>query len=159
MNSINFKCRHVVVFIFILLLQACVHAPDKNPYGYNHYKVGKQATRIALDQLGVPYVYGGASPRGFDCSGLVQFTYQQLGFSLPRTVSRLYNYAKPIKRKQLRAGDLIFFNTDGNRISHVGIYFKPHLFIHAPKTGRSVSIENLNNPYWRRRFVSAGRPN
>lgn len=152
--------KYSLINMQVLLLLACTHSP----YRYNDYKsyqqsTGLQVTEIAMQQLGVPYVYGGNSPAGFDCSGLVQYSYNQLGIQVPRTVAKLRRFAKPIPINYLRPGDLIFFNIEGQRVSHVGIYVRPDTFIHAPKRGRTVSIANLNSPYWQRRIVSAGRLN
>ena len=120
--------------------------------------LGLRISHIAFKQLGVPYSFGGTSPNGFDCSGLVQFSYQRVGISVPRTANLQYRRARIIHRAQLRPGDLLFFSLDGGKhVTHVGIYFRNALFIHAPKRGRPVSIEHLDNDYWQSRFVAAGR--
>jgi len=114
---------------------------------------------IARSMLGTPYRYGGDSPqRGFDCSGLVQYAYQQAGLNLPRTTRQQYRHVQAIPSRFLRPGDLVFFSNKYNRfVSHVGIYLGNNRFIHAPSSGKEVSIASLKDPYWRRHFAAAGR--
>ena len=109
--------------------------------------------------LGVPYRYGGSSPsRGFDCSGLVQYAHNQAGIEVPRTTGEQYRAALPITRQALRPGDLVFFRTHKHRyVSHVGIYLGKGKFIHAPSSGKHVSIASLKDDYWRQRYTSGGR--
>ena len=118
---------------------------------------GDDAARIALGQVGTPYQYGGASPSGFDCSGLVHYSYLQAGKSLPRTTSQLWNASDTVERKNIRAGDLLFFNVDG-KMSHVGMSLGGSRFVHAPSSGKKVSVESLDSEYYRRAFIRAGRP-
>ena len=119
--------------------------------------LGDDAARIALGQVGTPYRYGGASPSGFDCSGLVHYSYLQAGKSLPRTTSQLWNASATVERKNIRAGDLLFFNVDG-KMSHVGMSVGGSRFVHAPSSGKKVSVESLESDYYRRAFIRAGRP-
>lgn len=114
----------------------------------------------ALQFEGVPYSYGNASPeKGFDCSGFVKYVYEQQGIHLPRTVKEMASVLTPIPNENIHSGDLVFFNTSGNSISHVGIFMNGSNFIHAPssKTGK-VTVSSLKNNYWRERFVDARRP-
>ena len=103
------------------------------------------AVGIAEQYLGVPYVYGGASPSGFDCSGLVAYVYAQLGVSLPHYTVSQYNYPNGVhvSRSQLQPGDLVFFAGLG----HVGIYIGGNQFIHAPHTGSYVKIDSMDGWY------------
>jgi cell wall-associated NlpC family hydrolase len=101
------------------------------------------AASIAARYLGVPYVWGGASPAGFDCSGLVSYVYGQLGLSLPHYTVAQWNATTSISTADLSPGDLVFF--DG--LSHVGIYVGDGRFIHAPHTGTVVQISSLSG-YW-----------
>ncbi len=94
-----------------------------------------------MQYLGVPYVWGGASPGGFDCSGFVMFVYAQMGVSLPHHAADQYNYGTPVSRDQLEPGDLVFF--DG--LGHVGIYIGGGQFVHAPHTGDVVKISSLDD--------------
>jgi cell wall-associated NlpC family hydrolase len=98
-----------------------------------------QAAKIALQYLGVPYVWGGASPSGFDCSGLVMYSYRQLGISLPHYTVSQWNVTEPISSSQMQPGDLVFFNGLG----HVGIYIGGGQMVDAPHTGSVVRIDNI----------------
>ncbi len=103
---------------------------------------------IALKYLGVPYVWGGASPEGFDCSGLCQYVYAQIGISLPRTSAAQYRagaHIPPDRLDLLRPGDLVFFGTDGDpsRVHHVGIYVGDGDYVHAPQLGDVVKVSSL----------------
>jgi cell wall-associated NlpC family hydrolase len=98
---------------------------------------------IAMQYLGTPYVWGGASPGGFDCSGLVMYVYAQVGVSLPHSSYAQYGYGSPVARSDLQPGDLVFF--DG--LGHVGIYVGGGSFIHAPHTGDVVKISSLTGWY------------
>ena len=98
---------------------------------------------VALSQLGTPYVWGGAAPGGFDCSGLVAWSYAQVGVSLPHSSYALYGYGVPVSQAELAPGDLVFF--DG--LGHVGIYIGGGQFIHAPHTGTVVQISSLTGWY------------
>jgi cell wall-associated NlpC family hydrolase len=98
---------------------------------------------IAMQYLGVPYRWGGASPSGFDCSGLVMYVYAQVGVSLPHSSYSQYGMGSPVSRDQLQAGDLVFF--DG--LGHVGIYVGGGSFIHAPHTGDVVKISSMTGWY------------
>ncbi|MFI0447937.1 NlpC/P60 family protein [Actinomadura sp. 6N118] len=113
-----------------------------------------RAVRFALKQRGRPYVYGDTGRRGFDCSGLVQQAWRHAGVSVPRVAATQYRKIRNrVARNKLRPGDLVFFHGLG----HVGLYLGKSRFIHAPSTGRRVSIERLNGHY-RRSYVGAARP-
>lgn len=101
--------------------------------------VAERAARIARTQLGVPYRYGGASPAGFDCSGLVMWAYGRLGISLPHNAAALYGVGRAVPRSALRPGDLLFFHGLG----HVGIYLGRGRMVHAPQSGRRVEVQAL----------------
>jgi len=118
---------------------------------------GTRAASIALDQVGSPYRYGGSSPAGFDCSGLVQFAWRHAGQALPRTTTQLWNATRPVSRRELRKGDLVFFRIEG-KMSHVGLYIGGQRFVHAPSSGRAVSVESLESDFYRAAFIRGGRP-
>ena len=98
---------------------------------------------IAMQYLGTPYVYGGASPGGFDCSGLIMYAFAQIGVSLPHNAAAQYGYGTPVDRSQLQPGDLVFFNGLG----HAGIYVGGGSFIHSPHTGDVVKISSMGGWY------------
>jgi len=112
----------------------------------------------ALEHLGVRYRWGGTDPkRGFDCSGLVVYAARSLGITLPRTAATQARTGVAVKKADLQAGDLVFFNTRGARYSHVGIYAGNGQFIHAPRTGAVVRIESMKTSYWNTRYTGARR--
>ncbi len=119
--------------------------------------VGDQAVVVALRQVGVPYRYGGTNPRGFDCSGLVQYSYSKAGVSVARTTAQLWATTRTVKPHNLRIGDLIFFKIDG-KMSHVGMYIGGQRFVHAPSSGRTVTVASLNSSFYQAAFLRAGRP-
>ena len=108
---------------------------------------------VAMSELGTPYVWGGAAPGGFDCSGLVMWAYAQVGVSLPHSSYALYGMGVPVSRDQLQPGDLVFF--DG--LGHVGIYIGGGQFIHAPHTGDVVKISSLGEGWYAATYVGARR--
>lgn len=114
------------------------------------------ATRIAKSMIGQPYHYGGQSPGGFDCSGLVWYSYKKVGVKTARTSKDLRKQAKKISRKKMRAGDLVFFK-GWVRTGHVGMYLGNGRFVHAPSSGKKVKVDRLDNGYWHDHFKSAGR--
>lgn len=120
--------------------------------------MGDEIVRVAAGLIGSPYKFGGASPaQGFDCSGLVFYSFDQLGVEVPRTAADQRHAAKPVTRDELTPGDLVFFRSSGRRVDHVGIYAGDGRFIHAPSKGAVVTYAYLDDPYYRAHFVSAGR--
>lgn len=107
--------------------------------------------RGAQSYLNLPYIFGGASPSGFDCSGLVMYLYNQHGFTMPHGVIAMRPTLKLTKNPQ--KGDVIFFLNDNNIAGHVGIYIDEERFIHAPKEGAVIRYEKLKHPYWQKRLV------
>jgi cell wall-associated NlpC family hydrolase len=101
------------------------------------------AVGVAMQYLGIPYVYGGSTPGGFDCSGFVMYVFAQLGVSLPHNAAAQYGTGTPVDRSQLQPGDLVFFNGLG----HVGIYVGGGSFIHSPHTGDVVKISSMTGWY------------
>jgi cell wall-associated NlpC family hydrolase len=120
--------------------------------------VGADAARYALEMVGAPYRYGGKTPKGFDCSGLVLYSYALAGRQLPVNLGGQRAASRPVPRKQVRPGDLLFFDLADEGRSHVGLYVGGGKFVHAPSRGKLVSTASLSNPYWRRHFAGARRP-
>ncbi len=117
----------------------------------------QRAVAVALDQLGTPYRYGGTTPRGFDCSGLVNFAYARVGLSLPRTTEALWRELRRVDAGSLRVGDLLFYRIDG-KLAHVALYAGDGRFVHAPSSGSRVRMEQLDAPYYAARLAGVARP-
>jgi cell wall-associated NlpC family hydrolase len=107
--------------------------------------------------VGKPYRYGGSSPSGFDCSGLVQYSYRQAGIALPRSTDEQRSASRLVKLGDLRRGDLLFFNQEGKKYGHLGIYIGDGRFVHAPSSGKSVRSDRLDSPYWKKHLSEARR--
>ncbi|NYT59605.1 C40 family peptidase [Alcaligenaceae bacterium] len=149
----------------VLLLAACAGpVPTKTP------QPGMPAPTIALDAsqrgdivltaaglMQTNYQYGGSTPNtGFDCSGLVAYVFQHAASQpLPHNTAAIARLSRPISRRQLKAGDFVFFNTLNRPFSHMGIYLGEGRFINAPSSGGQVRIDSLDNPYYAKRFESA----
>jgi len=118
-----------------------------------------EALLQTLLQLGVDYRYGGKSPEsGFDCSGLVAHVFREAyGIELPHNARAQSEYGVRVSLSELRAGDLVFYNTLNRPYSHVGIYLGDGRFVHAPKTGAQVRVESVGSRYWMKRFDGARR--
>lgn len=116
-----------------------------------------QAVSIALRQIGVPYRYGGSTPRGFDCSGLVHYSYSRAGKHVPRTTATLWDNTQPVAVDQIRRGDILFFRISG-KMSHVGMYIGGGKFVHAPSSGKTVSVASLRSDFYSEALIRAGRP-
>ncbi len=156
--------------LLLILLAACTKKPDiqlaQQPDTSRSAAAlmtapAKSSNIIALDvarkMLGVTYRYGGTDPSGFDCSGLVQYSYQQAGIRLPRTSDAIFRHSQLVNPSDIKPGDLVFFRISSNKVSHVGIYAGNRSFIHSPSSGKGVSYASLDNSYWRQRLVAVGR--
>lgn len=119
---------------------------------------GTQILNEAKKYLGTPYVYGGASPSGFDCSGFVYYVLKQLGFSPYRTPADQYKHGTAVSKDNLQVGDIVFFaGTYASGISHVGIYAGNGQFIHSPNSRSTVSYSDLTSGYWAEHYYGARR--
>lgn len=131
--------------------------PAPTPEPLTGSRLGLEAASLAKKQLGKPYKWGAEGPDKFDCSGLVLYVYKNLGVNLPR-VSGMQAYAGVhVDRKDLQPGDLVFFQLNGSRIDHVGIYVGYNKFVHAPRKHLPVKTESLKNSYWGGRYRGARR--
>lgn len=127
-------------------------APNGKPFITKSQGAALVATAKAL--IGVPYVFGGTTSAGFDCSGLVQYVFKMNGLTIPRLADEQYNLGRKAEIKHLSPGDLVFFSTYTSGVSHCGIYVGSGKFLHA-SSSRGVIISDLSDDYWKPRFVGA----
>jgi cell wall-associated NlpC family hydrolase len=115
---------------------------------------------FAMKLRNIAYRHGGSElSTGFDCSGFVRYVFQKsLGLDLPTNSTSQFEAGSHVDRDALKMGDLVFFRTQGRRVSHVGIYLDNGLFIHSPSHGKRVRIDHLDESYWAKRFAGARRP-
>ena len=156
-NRILSAAGRFALLIVLLTLAGCASSPEINPV------VQKPNSLIdyALSLQGTPYRWGKESPaEGFDCSGFVKHVYGRYGIRLPRTARAMAAALPPIDSDEIRAGDLVFFNTDNvHYYSHVGLYLNNDKFIHASSSrSGKVMISSMNTKYWRKHFVGIRRP-
>lgn len=118
--------------------------------------VSRRVIQNAMGYMGVPYVFGGSTPSGFDCSGFVMYVFRSAGISLPRTADVQYEMGRPVDKRSLIAGDLVFFTTYTYGASHVGISLGGDKFIHA-SSSNGITIDSLNKDYWVSRYIGARR--
>jgi cell wall-associated NlpC family hydrolase len=142
----------------VLMLSAC-QSPRLSETNSHSDAALNDLALYALSLSGTPYKYGGTSPDvGFDCSGFVGHVFKHtLGKSLPRSSSEISQIGIKQRADNLQPGDLVFYNTLHKSYSHVGIYLGDGQFIHSPSSGKSVSIVNMNEPYWEQRYNGARR--
>ena len=145
----------LIALLLPLILVACASTPKSSVV--IEKPVADRAAAHAAAMVGKPYRYGGASPAGFDCSGLVAFSYQQVGVALPRSTAEQRRASQRVKLAELKRGDLLFFDERGKKASHVGIYLGERRFVHAPSSGKSVRNDTLDNPYWKKSLSEVRR--
>lgn len=150
----RFRDRGIFQEFFIVSPQA--HAVDKQPARGTGY-VRAAIVQRAESYLGIPYRWGGVSPEnGFDCSGLTMAVYDLVGLKLPRASHDQFAVGEPVRRSDLKKGDLVFFRTGGtNRVTHVGIFTGRGEFIHAPGKAKTIRRDSLDSDYFRRRYAGA----
>ena len=164
--------RLILSLSIIAALSACASKPAPKKAPATQARSSVQPVRIthinplhgsqelmlnSMGLIGTPYKYGGTdTSTGFDCSGMIQFVYKNaLGVNLPRTARDLAAASRSIDKNQLKAGDLVFYNT-GSPYSHVGLYIGNGEFIHAPSSRGTIRTEKMSNPYFAKRFNKAG---
>lgn len=140
-------------FIALTVLAGCGHTPAEE----SAPPLASRAADHALAMVGKPYRYGGNTPQGFDCSGLVQYSYARVGVQLPHGTRNLRRVSQPVSRKNLKRGDLVFFTQEGKRSSHVALYLGDDRFVHSPSSGKNVYVAGFGDPYWQRHFTEARR--
>jgi cell wall-associated NlpC family hydrolase len=148
--------RLAVPLLAVLLLTGCVKRvrPAEVPLAPPRAS-GATVVALARSFIGTPYRNGGTDPGGFDCSGLVQYVFAQIGVGLPRSAPEQASAGEHVDLRDVRDGDLVFFAIDGRTISHVGIVAGPGTFVHAPNSRGQVREESLGVAYWQSRFVEA----
>ena len=124
-------------------------------YGSNNFRLGKKIVNVAYKYKGVPYVWGGTSDNGMDCSGLVQHVFSKLGIHLPRTAAEQARLGTYVPKDELKPGDLLFFRTYASYISHVGIYIGHGKFIQENSDAGKTTINSLDNEYFERTYAFA----
>jgi cell wall-associated NlpC family hydrolase len=148
----------LVILMAALLGTGCAgtHSRESGDLPAQAGDVRDAVAMLALSMIGVQYKYGGADPHeGFDCSGLVYYTYTSNGLAAPRTSREQFSAARKIPLEEALAGDLLFFQ-DQERLSHVGIYLGDGRFVHAPSSGDAVRIASIDAPYYQRHLVAVG---
>jgi cell wall-associated NlpC family hydrolase len=148
--------------IALLALAGCASTPHKAPAAGSGStrptaELAGQAAGYAQTMIGRPYRHGGSSPKGFDCSGLVLYSYRQAGVSLPHSTEKQRSASRALKLAELRPGDLLFFNQEGKKYGHVAIYVGGGKFVHAPSSGKSVRSDRLDSAYWKKHLSEARR--
>jgi murein DD-endopeptidase len=150
----------VCLSLTFLFLAGCASAPaPSTPGPAVQASEGKasRAAEVALAMVGKPYRYGGSTPKGFDCSGLVNYSFAQVGVRVSRDTRALREQGVLVRVSTLRRGDLVFFDQEGKKYSHVGIYLGEGVFVHAPSSGGKVRTDSLEAEYWSRHFVEGRR--
>lgn len=130
---------------------------NSNNSGAATSSVAENAVALAKQQLGKPYGWGAEGPNSFDCSGLTYYVYKQQGITIPRSSKAQSTYGTTVSKSNLMPGDLVFFNTNGSGVSHVGIYIGNGNMINATKPGDVVKISSINSSYYANKFVTAKR--
>ena len=146
----------VLGVLLLALLSGCAGARGVTTYP-GARGTGHDVVAHARAFTGAAYRPGGATPEGFDCSGFVQYLYGQIGVALPRTAADQFDTGREIDDDRLTPGDLVFFRTDGRRVSHVGIAVGDGTFIHAPNARSRVRLDRLTDRYWSDRYAGARR--
>jgi cell wall-associated NlpC family hydrolase len=154
--------RYNYMYLLVLAISiGCSTVPPELPKAESAPVGERRAEALlqALLSLGLDYRYGGNSPEtGFDCSGLVAHVFREAyGIRLPQNARAQSEYGVRVSLAELRAGDLVFYNTLNRPFSHVGIYLGDGRFVHAPKTGAQVRVEPIQGAYWMKRFDGARR--
>lgn len=142
------------LFAGMLLAAGCASTPVADVPGD---ALQREASEIAASMVGKPYRYGGNTPRGFDCSGLVYFSFRRAGMDVPRSTELQRGQSRRVPAARLARGDLLFFNQEGKYSSHVAIYLGHNRFVHAPSSGKHVRLDSLADAYWQKHLVDTRR--
>jgi cell wall-associated NlpC family hydrolase len=150
----------IILILSVVLLSACGTGRENIRSNDAGSPVSaRKVTSYAESLVGTPYKYGGNSPDiGFDCSGYVGHVFERsAGLSLPHNARQISQRGSPVSPSELRPGDLVFYDTNRQSYSHVGIYLGSDRFIHAPSSGGKVRIEDMNLAYWKKHYNGARR--
>ena len=157
---VTLLCAAALAFSLVGVAAATEQQRLDEPSLFERYTNSAQDLILkGLELVGINYRRGGTNPdQGFDCSGYVQVVFKEaIGKLLPRTAKEQSQVGDAIDRNELKPGDLVFFNTMRHAFSHVGIYLGDNHFVHAPRTGAEVRVENMNQSYWVKRYNGARR--
>jgi cell wall-associated NlpC family hydrolase len=147
----------ILFCLYAFSLPACASAPVPPALGYTP-TIGEEAADTAVAMIGMPYKYRGETPAGFDCSGLVRYSYAAAGLkNVPHGTEQLMRVTRSVSLGTLRKGDLLFFNERGGKYSHVGIWLGGDIFVHAPSTGGKVRTDSMEDLYWKKSLFGARR--
>ena len=141
------------------MLAGCTGTPEsREPTSVRaSNEVASKAIVFARQMLGKPYMYAGETPAGFDCSGLVKYSYGRAGIALPRDTKAQRRMSVLVSMGSLREGDLLFFDQEGTKTSHVGMYLGNGRFIHAPSSGGKVRTDSLSAEFWKKHLIEVRR--
>ncbi len=158
-SSTEYAWTRLLSVLLMLLCSACASTSHAPAFSGADDNAMNELAIYAMSLADTPYRYGGNSEaQGFDCSGFVRYVFKKsLGWILPRTSLEMSQEGNAIGRDQLRPGDLVFFNTQNQAYSHVGIYLGDDRFVHAPSRGKAVEVVNLRQRYWRTHYEGARR--
>lgn len=151
--------RLAILLTMIALLAGCASSPEipQQTTVRANNEVASKAIVYAKEMLGKPYKYAGDTPEGFDCSGLVKYSYGRAGISMPRDTQTQRRMSVLVSMRGLREGDLLFFDQEGKKTSHVGLYLGNGRFIHAPSSRGKVRTDSINAEFWKKHLVEARR--
>jgi murein DD-endopeptidase len=147
----------MLIGLFSFALAGCASPQPATQPAKPAASVAERAAAHAARMVGKPYRYGGSDPAGFDCSGLVQYSFRQAGLTVPRSTQEQRRASRLIARAELRPGDLLFFDQEGKNNSHVAIYVGGGEVVHAPSSGKRVRRDRLDTPYWKRHLSEIRR--
>lgn len=151
MNQVR---KFLTVTFSSLLLSASLLLPTQSAdAAYSKENVITEAKK----HIGTPYRWGGTTPKGFDCSGFIQYAHKKNGVQLPRTAAQMYTKGAKVAKSSMEPGDLMFFSTYKKGASHVGIYLGNNQFIHSASKG--VRIDKVSNSYWTKKYIGSKRLN
>jgi len=158
--GLDWSSARFVLALLIATIAGCAgspETPDQRPVVRASDETARKALDYAREMVGKPYKFAGNSPSGFDCSGLVNYSYGKAGVRMPRDTRSQRQSTVVVSARNLRAGDLLFFDQEGSKASHVGLYIGDGRFVHAPSTGGKVRVDSLKADFWKKHFVDARR--